>query len=369
MEGNPKSKPKSTTANLKATLNRAIGGSMLSGIGRFVIGVFLLSVLILSGEPAQRAIAAQKIVISFAGMNPRQAPLWIAQEQGLFAKHGVESEVVFIRTGPIQVAAVSTGATHLAYAGAASILGASAGGSDLNAFACFTNRLTYTLIARPEIKKAEDLRGKRFGVQAIGGSVWMGAVLGLEYLGLDQRRDNINILAIGDQTVASQAMESGTIDATALDGIFSRRLKQKGFSVIAELSETKIPYVSNVIVGTRGLFQQQTQLAENIPQGAIESLAFILAPQHKSTVVNTIMKRLKISDSAVAEQGYRDLVQNIDQKPYVSLEGMRNVQRLVKIQNPIVGNVKIEDLIDNRPLKKLEESGFLQRTYSAYGVK
>jgi hypothetical protein len=103
-------------------------------------------------------------------------------------------------------------------------------------------------------------------------------------------------------------------------------------------------------------------------KGLIESLAFILAPQNKSVVVNTIMKRLKISDPSVAEQGYQDLVQISDARPYVSLEGLRNIQRLIKIQNPPIGNVKLEELIDNRPLKKLEDSGFLQKTYAAYGV-
>ena len=71
----------------------------------------------------------------------------------------------------------------------------------------------------------------------------------------------------------------------------------------------------------------------------------------------------------MAEQGYRDLLDIIDLKPYVSLEGLRNVQRLTKIQNPLVANLKVEEVIDNLPLKKLEESGFLQRTYSVYGVK
>ncbi len=326
-----------------------------------------LAVVVLVLQVSALPVAA-KIAISFAGMNPRQTPLWIAQEQGFFAKHGVDADVVYIRTGPIQVAAVSSGATQIAYAGAASTLGAVGSGTDLKAIASFTNKLTYTLMARPEIKKAEDLRGRRLGVQAIGGSVWMGAVLGLEYLGLEPRRDNINILSIGDQTVAAQALEAGTIDATPLDGVFSRKLKQKGFSVVAELADTKIPYVSNIIIGSRARFQQQPELAENLLKALIESLAFILAPANKATVINTIMKRLRISDSAVAEQGYRDLVQVSDQKPYVSIEGMRNIQRLVKIHNPVVANVKIEDLIDNRPLKKLEENGFLQRTYSAYGV-
>ena len=337
------------------------------GMERLIIALMAILAL-LPGATAQAAVGGPKVAISFAGVNPRQTPLWIAHEQGFFAKHGVDADVVFIRTGPIQVAAVSAGATQLAYAGPASIMGAASSGTELRAIASFTNRLTYTIIARPEIKKPEDLRGKRFGVQAIGGSVWMGAILGLEHLGLEQRRDNINILAIGDQTVAAQALETGTIDVTAIDGVFSRRLKQKGFSVIAELADTKIPYVSNVITGTRGFFQQQPELAENILKALIESLAFILAPANKTAVVGTIMKRLKITDAAVAEQGYRDLVAISDKRPYVSLEGMRNIQRLVKIQNPPVGNVKIEELVDNRPLKKLEDSGFLQRTYAAYGV-
>ena len=342
---------------------------MVRSIGSlFTIILMLALPAVDGGSKMHSAFAASKIVISFAGINPRQTPLWIAQEQGLFAKHGVDAEVIYIRTGPIQVAAVSSGATQIAYAGVASTLGAVSGGTDLRMIASFTNRLSYTMMARPELKKAEDLRNRRFGVQAIGGSVWMGAVLGLEHLGLDQRRDNISILNVGDQSVLAQAMESGTIDATVLDGVFARRLKQKGFSVIAELGDTKIPYVSNVIVGSRGLFQQQPDLAENLMKGLVESLAFILAPANKPTVVGTIMKRLKITDRAVAEEGYQDLIRISDQKPYVSLEGIRNIQRLIKTQNPVVGNIKVDELSDNRPLKKLEDSGFLQRTYSAYGV-
>ncbi len=342
---------------------------MARSIGTLFSIITLFTLLSVGGGMSTcSAAAAPKIVISFAGINPRQTPLWIAQEQGFFAKHGVDAEVIYIRTGPIQVAAVSSGATQIAYAGVASTLGAVSGGTDLRMIASFTNRLSYTMMARPELKKAEDLRNRRFGVQAIGGSVWMGAVLGLEHLGLDPRRDNISILNVGDQSVLAQAMESGTIDVTVLDGVFARRLKQKGFSVIAELSESKIPYVSNVIVGSRGLFQQQPELAENLMKGLVESLAFILAAVNKPMVVSTIMKRLKITDRAVAEEGYNDLIRISDPRPYVSIDGIRNIQRLIKAQNSIIGNIKVDDLIDNRPLKKLEESGFLQRTYSAYGV-
>lgn len=343
----------------------------MRGLKTKVFVILFLTILTLSenGVVVHAASAQAKTIVSFAGINPRQSPLWIAQEQGFFSKNGVDVDLIFIRTGPIQVAAVSAGSTQIAYAAGASVLGAVAGGADLKVIASFTNRLTYTIIARPDIKRPEELRGKRFGVQAIGGAVWMGAVLGLEHLGLEQRRDNISILSIGDQTVLAQALEAGNIDVTVLDGVFSRRLKQKGFSVLAELSETNIPYSSNLVIGTRSYFQQHPEVPENILKALIESLAFIKSTANKSIVIASLMKRLKIGEVSVAEQGYRDLLDIIDLKPYVSLEGLRNVQRLTKIQNPLVANIKAEEVIDNRPLKKLEESGFLQRTYSAYGVK
>ena len=94
----------------------------------------------------------------------------------------------------------------------------------------FTNRVTYDLVARPGIKTPEDLRGKKFGVQSIGGTVWMGAILALEHFGLDPDRDKIAIIAAGDQTVLAQALANGTIDATVLDGVQSRPLQRQGLS-------------------------------------------------------------------------------------------------------------------------------------------
>src|SRR5918993_5266493 len=82
-------------------------------IGILSTAVFTALVTFQHSSEIYAAAAPSKVVISFAGVNPRQTPLWIAQEQRLFTKHGVDADVVFIRTGPIQVAAVSSGATQL----------------------------------------------------------------------------------------------------------------------------------------------------------------------------------------------------------------------------------------------------------------
>ena len=315
------------------------------------------------------ATGPSKIIVAHAGMNARQSPLWIAQEQGFFSKYGIPTDLVLIRNAPLQIAALTTGSIQIGYAAAASVMGAVAGGSDMKIIAAITNRLTYDLVARPEIKKPEDLRGKRFGVQSLGGAVWMGALLGLEQLKLDARRDNINLLVVGDQTVAAQALEAGSIDVTVLDGVFSRRLHQKGFTVLAELYDANIPYVSNVIVGTRAYFQQHPQLPDLVVRSLIESLAFIFSPAKKPEVLKTLMRKLKMDDPSAAEEGYRDIIKTVSRKPYPSLEGMKNVQRLMKLQNPRVGDVNVESIIDVSYLRKLDESSFIDKTFAMYGVK
>jgi hypothetical protein len=89
----------------------------------------------------------------------------------------------------------------------------------------------------------------------------------------------------------------------------------------------------------------------------------------KPAVIETITRHLKISNPALAEQGYQDLIQATDRKPYPSVEGLRNVQRLMKLRNPSVGGLKTETLIDGKLIHELDENDFIDHLYSVYGVK
>ena len=205
-------------------------------------------VLILSLLHPGDAGAAPKLIIGYAAMSARVVPLWIAEEQGILAKYGVDSEQVFIRGAPTLVTGLTSGDIHFGSTGGTATLAAIAGGHDLKMVAAFSSRNTYDLVTRPSIKRAEELRGKRFGVTSIGGTVWMGIMLWLEHFGLDEQRDKIHLQVIGDQSIQMQALENGTIDAAVLDGVFSRRLKQKGFNITGEYSELKHLFTSQAIV-------------------------------------------------------------------------------------------------------------------------
>lgn len=141
---------------------------------------------------------------------------------------------------PVMIASLSTGQIHLANRGGTAAPRAAAGGLDLKVIGTFTGHIPFDLVVSPNIKSAQDLRGKRLGVQVIGGTIWMGAMLGFEHLGLDPRRDAVQIIAAGDQTMLIQALDKGKVNATVVDSVFSNGLEQRGFSILVELSKTNI---------------------------------------------------------------------------------------------------------------------------------
>jgi NitT/TauT family transport system substrate-binding protein len=326
----------------------------------------LILAAILNSNPAA---GAAKILLAHGALNARIAPLWIAHEQKFFAKYGVDSTVILVRQIQIMVSGLGTGEIDIALSSGSTLLGAAAGGLDAKMVAALNGRVNYDLVAGPGIKTLKDLRGKRFGIQAFGGGLWMGAMLGLESLGLDPQRDNINVLQVGDQSVIAQAMEAGSIDAAALDGVFSRRLKQKGFNILAEFGRSNIPTIGLGLIAKTNLIRERQDALEGVLKGLSESVAFILSQKSKPVVLKTIMQHLRISDPATAEEGYQDLTTGLDKKLLPSVEGLRNTQRLLKPRNPKLESVKVDELIDDRIVRRLDESGFLSRLQATYGIK
>lgn len=333
--------------------------------GRFLL-VALLAALLFHGF----AFGAEtRITIGYAAISPRTLPLIIAQEQGLFAKHGIETRLVLIKGAPILVASLISGDIEVGYTGGPAVVGAAAQGLYLKILASVSGKLTHTLIASPNIKTPENLRGKKFGIQSVGGSTWMHTMLALEHVGIDPKRDNVSLLVIGDSVLIGQSLEAGRVDAAVLDGALIRRLKSKGFSVIADLQPANIPMLNQAIVVSQDYLQKHSDIAEKILMTLVESLAFSLAAANKSIVIKTMMRRFQFTDPVVGEEGYQDYLTSVERKPIPSLDALRNIRRLMAVQNPKVASVKVEDLIDSRLIRKLDESGFIDKTGAAYGIK
>jgi len=201
-------------------------------------------------------------------------------------------------------------------------------------------------------------------VQSIGGTLWMYVMLTLEQLGLDAARDRIRLLVIGDQTILGPALESQVIDAAVLTSrTYIPGLKQKGFSVLTEVTPAM---AATGIVARKSLLQKNPETVENIMKALIEAEHYVLAPGNKTQVIKTIMNRLKLSDPSLAEEGYADAIKEFDLKPYPSIDGLRNMQRLLAMQNPRLADVNPANLLDATFIRKLDESGFLAQLQARY---
>ncbi len=299
--------------------------------------------------------ASGEVIITNASMSTTSIPLWVAVRQNFFSKYGVKAKTVWVRGNPAQLATLVSGDTQIAYGGAPTAMAAAVGGHDVKIIASLSSRESLDLVARPGINSPKDLRGKRFGIQSLGGGVWKTATVWLEHLGMDERRDNIQMIVIGDVTVLSQSIESGLIDATVVPGYLSRRLAAKGFVVLGSCEQTRLPSVGMTVLVEKPYLEQNRQTLQNVMKALVESMVFIARPRNKPAVLDTIMKQFKMTDAAQAEGAYRDIVTLVRleeyRKPYVSMEAMRTLQRLLKMQNPKIGELKVESLVDAASLK------------------
>ena len=314
--------------------------------------------------------AGNEVVISHASMSTSSIPLWIAQRQGFFAKYGVKSQLVWVRGNPAQLATLASGDTQIAYGGAPTAMAAAIGGRDIKIIASLSSRENLDLIARPGINSAKDLRGKRFGIQSIGGGVWKTATVWLEHFGMDEKRDNIQMMVIGDVTILSQALETGRIDATVVPGFLSRRLADKGFVVLGRCEQTRLTSVGMTVLVEKPYLQQNPETLQGVLMALAEGMAFITAAKNKPALIDTITKQFKLSDQAAAEGAYQDVVTMVrmeeNRKPYVSMEGLKTLQRLMKTQNPRIGELKMENLVDSSIVQKIDSSGFFEKLSAEY---
>jgi ABC-type nitrate/sulfonate/bicarbonate transport system substrate-binding protein len=337
---------------------------------KFLVQTLVCLLILRCGAGESSAAAAPaKIVLAYASMVARTSFIWIAKDQGFFAKYGIGPELILMSRGPVLIAGLTSGDVQVGNTGGTAALNAAVGGIDLKLVATFNSRWVNNVVARSGIQTPKDLAKKRFGVSSLGGTQWMGTMLWLEHLGLDAQKDDIRLLVIGDQTLLAQALETGTIDAANLDGSFSRKLKQKGFSVLTDASKVNLPIVSQGIVVTADYLRKQPRVVEGVLQALIEGLAFTVAPANKPLVLKALTKKLGVLDPSALEEGYQEILTGLDRKPYPSLEGMKNIQRLIQSREPRLVNVNIENIVDDDLMRKLDSSGFIDQIYRNYGMK
>jgi len=321
-----------------------------------MVGFLLLQVL---NEPiVDAAQPLTKVLITTGSSSEREGALYVAQDQGYFRKYGLDLTLVQVRNGPVGMAALSSGESLMHWGSvSAANLGAIAEGADLVFVAGFINRLTGTITVNPKIKTAAELKGKSLGVNSLSGGTWIFTMLALDHWGLVPERDKIQLRALGDNSVVSQALLVGNVDAAYLSYTYAKIVQNKGFRVLADLDKLPIAYQGTGIITRRGVLASSAASLESVIKALLDAAAFIRNPENKTQVVKSLTKGLRLKRGEDAEESYQSLVGIYEQKIYPSVDGVRNVIRLLGAGNEKIRRLKAEDLVDDSLVRRLENDG------------
>jgi ABC-type nitrate/sulfonate/bicarbonate transport system substrate-binding protein len=328
---------------------------------RTKVPLLFVLLIVIAVKPAWAAQAPTKVTMTTGSFSEREAAMFVAQDQGFFRRYGLDLTFVHVRSGPVGMAALAGGDSQLhegSVTGA--VLGAAAEGTDLVFVAGMINKLIGNIMASPKIKTPSDLKGKVIAVTSASGGSWMFTTLALEYWGLDAKRDGITFRILGDESVRSQALLADTVAATHLGYTFAAPLKSRGFTNLADLAQLPIPFQSTGIMTKRSFINSSPEVVEKVLRGIVDSMAFIAQPENKVAVLKSLAKGLRLPKVEHAVEGYESLPMLYDRRIYPTVEGVRNVIRLLGLTDERIRRLKAEELVDTRFVRKLEKEGLFQ---------
>jgi NitT/TauT family transport system substrate-binding protein len=321
----------------------------------------LVAILLLWCAP----LGAEPIRIAYSGVSASGTPVWVAKEEGIFAKYGLEADLVAVRSAPIQVSALVSNEVQFVRGSASSMLAAAAQGAKLKIIlSLFAERASYDFLVGPSITKPSDLRGKKIGVQDFSGLLWSLTMLSLREMGLDPQKDNISIQAIGDSTVIAQSLASGIIDGAALDRLQSSRLQSLGVKVLLDLGKIALP--SSPLMCAESFVQKNPQTIENFIKAMIEASAFMRA--NKERGVALLQRYMKV-DRQLAEIGYKYLLDDLTSYTFVTPKGLKTAQDIIALRDPKILKFNVEELLDQRILSKVVKSGYVEEIERKYKLR
>jgi ABC-type nitrate/sulfonate/bicarbonate transport system substrate-binding protein len=225
-------------------------------------------------------------------------------------------------------------------------------------------KLDYFLVVHPSIKSAEGLKGKKVAIGTPSGTASLGAYVGLDYLGLVPRRDNITLLGVGAPSDRLAALLAGSVDAISVSPEVAQAAMTQGYQVLLDLAKENVPFQSSGLVTSRKFMKSNPQVVENVARAIVEGVAFARNPANKKTVLQVLAKNLRLDRPDLLEKSYQR-VDGLPRKPCPNIPGVASVLKLLVQHglNPKAAQLKTEDIADMSLCKRLDETGFMDRLY------
>jgi ABC-type nitrate/sulfonate/bicarbonate transport system substrate-binding protein len=304
---------------------------------------------------------AKKIKVGYSSDAPGSLVTWLARETGIFAKNGLDADLVRTRT-TIGVMALLSGELDFIQASGPVVLESTLRGSDLVYIAGGMATLDFIFMSQPEIKTAEMLKGGVVGLASIRGASLVATEFALQKLGLNSK--DVKFIVIGGTPERLISMRNKRLQATLLSPPTSIVAEREGFNVLADVGALGLPFLHNGIAASRRFVRDNPDTARRYVKAQVEAVH--LMKTDRKTSVAVLGKYLRqTANKEILERSYElsSTDDKYSRKQYPSLPGIQTVLDAIADENPKAKSARPEQFVDTRFIKELDDSGYIDGLY------
>ena len=321
----------------------------------------LLSLLMVSVVWPGAVRAQTKLKVAYPTMVGSMAVLWVAKEARLFEKHGLDVELIFISGSSKVVQAMLAKEIPVAEIAIPSVVQANLAGADLVMLAGPNHKPGQKVMVKPEIKRPEDLKGKKIGVTRFGTSDDFLLRFVLGQWGIQPDRE-VALIQMGGSQETLAGMIAKSVDGGLLSSPLHLRAGKLGFSLLADLSTIGVDYQGAGVVTTKSYVRENPDLARRYLRAYVEGLHRLKTD--KGFSMKVIGKYSRISEADWLEETYQHYAVKVMPKvPYPTIKGIQMVLDEMSLRNPKAKGLQPASFIDVTILRELEQSGFIKSLY------
>ena len=325
---------------------------------------FLLALLLLAWHSSFEVYAQtslEKIRLAYSAIGGSQASFWVPYEAGLFRKHGLDAELVYVAGGGRAGQVVQAGEVPIGVFTGGAVINANLAGGDLVVIASSMNVMTVVVMARQEIRRPEDLKGKRVGVSRFGSATDFGLRYVEEQWPVKRQRD-FAVMQMGGVTDVYNALRAGTLDAAVINAELAILGRREGFRELADVSKLGVNFPTSSVVTTRAFVKRSENTVRKFIRGFVEGVHY--AKTQRGPTIKIMQKYLRNSDPGLFDELYElYIARNIPRIPRPSPESLQTVMDQMLETEPRVAKLKPEQFIDARFFQELEKDGFIQKLW------
>jgi NitT/TauT family transport system substrate-binding protein/sulfonate transport system substrate-binding protein len=303
----------------------------------------------------------RKVRMAFTSLSGSMSPPWFAHVGGIFKKNGLEVEVIATPSGVEGMNALIAGEVQFLQISGGTTVSAALGGGDVTIIGTTVDTLIQSLVARPEIEKAEQLRGKILGITRFGTSIDTGARIALRHFGLVPEKD-VAIVQIGGMESIVPAMQANRVQAGILSYPSITQAKKLGHHTLLDIASLGIPYASTGITTRGRLIREEPDLVRRYMASQVEAIA--RAKRDRDFALSVMGKYLRTTDAAALGEAYDIYVQKYLLKvPLPTVDGVKAVLEELAGRSPKAKEADPRKLFDDSFVRQLQSSGFIDALY------